>query len=624
MGTTTSKDDVVNDIASPADSEVNAKIKDHPLGGVVTDLEDSKVTGLAVLAGSNGSGLTGSTGELTKDSPLSSPARSKSSLPGFTHRIVACPRSRDSDVMVNLAMADLMAYLQVVANNTSNLPHTRRDDPEIARTVSTTLTVKEYARTSAAFIPSDARIICGSFTRYGRVWDLPRSDEINPADGAQEPGRSYGGACCNSMLKVLYDAESEEIPADQGQLLNENSLFDEDEDESAPKPFGSLVKGDVTPNKATVTWANLIQKMSEEMQQIGYAQLPTITSSRKFDLNDAFSLIPDNFDPKINKKRSLLIGCNYGDVRSAQLKASHDDIRSIKDYIINVHGFPESKEFMTVLLDDDEHDHPTHTNIIEAFKKLSEQSMPGDAVFVQFSGHGCRVLDSPTDAESQESYDEVLIPYDYDTKGMIRDTLVFKTLLAPMRYGVCLTCVLDCCDTGMVVDLPYSFTIEEEHLDKPAKLTMNENFSFVRFLKVVKNLYEASAFTQLGKTVGSALRVSSTEKEDMHITTDFMADEDLSVGGTLVTLGEQGENDDTIFNKICGGYKKSSGRRSKHEAVDDILDSRINFSDFDGSITKVKESQSLLEQVLSCTFAHKDDDLIDDFMRDDFTDDGTF
>jgi hypothetical protein len=329
-----------------------------------------------------------------------------------------------------------------------------------------------------------------------------------------------------------------------------------------------------------------------------------------------------------------------------------------------VHGFPESKEFMTVLLDDDEHDHPTHTNIIEAFKKLSEQSMPGDAVFVQFSGHGCRILDSPTDAESQESYDEVLIPYDYDTKGMIRDTLVFKTLLAPMRYGVCLTCVIDACDTGMVVDLPYSFTIEEEHLDKPAKvcsnrdqlkivislaslrfsiisqftpfstpmfslqLTMNEDFSFVRFLKVVKNLYEASTFTQLGKTVGSALRVSSTEKEDMHITKDFMADEDLSVGGTIVTLGGQDANEDAVFYGLptCGGYKKSSGR-SKREGVDDILDSRINFSDFDGSISKVKESQSLFEKVLNCTFAHKVDDLLDDFtVRDDtiFTDDGTF
>jgi len=34
---------------------------------------------------------------------------------------------------------------------------------------------------------------------------------------------------------------------------------------------------------------------------------------------------------------------------------------------------------------------------------------------------------------------------------------------------------------------------------------MNEDFSFVRFLKVVKTLYESSTFTQLGRTVGSAL-----------------------------------------------------------------------------------------------------------------------
>ena len=34
---------------------------------------------------------------------------------------------------------------------------------------------------------------------------------------------------------------------------------------------------------------------------------------------------------------------------------------------------------------------------------------------------------------------------------------------------------------------------------------MNEDFSFVRFLRVVKTLYESSTFTQLGRTVGSAL-----------------------------------------------------------------------------------------------------------------------
>ena len=94
----------------------------------------------------------------------------------------------DDQVHVNLAMADLMAYLQVVANNSNNLPLTRRDDPELGRTVSN-LTADEYARKSAAFIPSDVRVIGGAFTRYGRVWDLPTSEEFNACDGAQEPGK---------------------------------------------------------------------------------------------------------------------------------------------------------------------------------------------------------------------------------------------------------------------------------------------------------------------------------------------------------------------------------------------------------------------------------------------------
>lgn len=86
-----------------------------------------------------------------------------------------CSNVPDSRVTVNLAMADLMAYLQVVANNSSNLPMTRRDDPDLGRTVSN-LTSDDYAEKCAAFIPSDIRIISGSFTKYGRVWDLPTSD----------------------------------------------------------------------------------------------------------------------------------------------------------------------------------------------------------------------------------------------------------------------------------------------------------------------------------------------------------------------------------------------------------------------------------------------------------------
>lgn len=126
---------------------------------------------------------------------------------------------------------------------------------------------------------------------------------------------------------------------------------------------------------------------------------------------------------------------------------------------------------MTVLMDDDDHKHPTFLNITEAFKALSEESQPGDAVFVQFSGHGGRILDDDAQSEEQ-SYDEVMVPSDAKVSGFIRDTLIFKTLLAPMRYGVTVTIMVDCCDNGMAMDLPYSFTTKHEKRDSIAKVSI--------------------------------------------------------------------------------------------------------------------------------------------------------
>jgi hypothetical protein len=94
------------------------------------------------------------------------------------HRSTPSPRDirlRDDQIHVQMAMADLMAYLQVVANNSNHLPLTRRDDPELDRTVSA-LSAEDFARKSAAFVPADVRVLGGTFTRYGRVWDLPTSE----------------------------------------------------------------------------------------------------------------------------------------------------------------------------------------------------------------------------------------------------------------------------------------------------------------------------------------------------------------------------------------------------------------------------------------------------------------
>ena len=520
----------------------------------------------------------------------------------------------DDEVKVNLAMADLMAYLQVVANNSANLPLTRRDDPELPKTVSS-LTADEYARKSAAFIPADVRVIAGSFTKYGRVWDLPSSEEFNAVDGAHEPGRSYGGACANAMLKVLYDAANESTALGNGANGANDSLFDDDDEESLISSYGqhglsrdrtfqSLTLGDVA-TQSTLTWATLLRKMKAEIAEIEYAQAPTITSTRKFDLNEPFTLIPAGFDETVNKKRSLLIGCNYGNVHGAELKASHDDIRSIKDYIVNVHGFSETKGDMTVLLDDDSHKHPTHLNITESFKALSELSQPGDAVFVHFSGHGGRVLDD-------ESYDEVIVPSDFQTSGIIRDTLIFKTLLAPMRFGVTITILIDCCDTGMVFDLPYSWTTKTDRIETQAKLTLNDDFSFVRFLKVVKTLYDASTFTQLGRTVGSALHTNGDD-DDGYPTDAAETMDDETTKSNMGGTGEGGGH--TSFLSAFGACNNGDGASSINNKTKD----NKGRSTHDGeSISTPSKKQNFFEKVLGCTLIGDDDGSDDDetYTRD--------
>lgn len=507
---------------------------------------------------------------------------------------------KDDQIFVNLAMADLMAYLQVVANNSNNLPLTRRDDPELTRMVSN-LSSEEYARKSAAFIPADVRVIAGSFLKYGNVWDLPTSEEYVASDGAQEPGRSYGGACSNSMLKVLYDAASE-AATNVDDVNACDALFDDDDDESlATLPlarnstFASLdMNGQSNPS--TMTWAELLRKMKSEINDIEYCQAPTIGATRKFDLNQPFSLVPETFDKATGKKRSLLIGCNYNGIEGAELKASHDDVCSMKDYIVNVHGFAETDDMMTVLLDDDKHKSPTFMNIVEAFKSLSEQSQPGDAVFIQFSGHGGRILDSPIN-NNVESYDEIIVPSDYSTSGVIRDTLIFKTLLAPMRYGVSVTIVIDSCDTGMVLDLPYSWSTRYDKLDTVARMQQSENFSFVRFLKVVKTLYESSTFTQLGRTVGTALGQQPTVEESFD-----EEDQEKAITDKKDSTIERAKTEDvqgSSFLDLCTPKGKPS--RSGFGTVEN----------------NDRDALSLIEKMLGCNFLVHDID-------DDFSDGETF
>lgn len=130
------------------------------------------------------------------------------------------------------------------------------------------------------------------------------------------------------MLKVLYDSSTSAAGATAIESYD-NNLFDDDDDES----LHSLSKGDALDaiglrGEVSLSWADLLRKMKAEMNDMKFNQVPTLTSSKKLNVNEDFTLIPQSFNRSKGKTRSLLIGCNYNG--KCRLKASHDDIRSMK------------------------------------------------------------------------------------------------------------------------------------------------------------------------------------------------------------------------------------------------------------------------------------------------------
>lgn len=53
-----------------------------------------------------------------------------------------------------------------------------------------------------------------------------------------------------------------------------------------------------------------------------------------------------------------------------------------------------------------------------------------------------------------------MIPLDYETAGQIVDDDIHDLLVKSLPKGVRLTAILDCCHSGSVFDLPYTYTID--------------------------------------------------------------------------------------------------------------------------------------------------------------------
>jgi len=169
--------------------------------------------------------------------------------------------------------------------------------------------------------------------------------------------------------------------------------------------------------------------------------------------------------------------------KPGELAGCHNDVHNMKEYIKNCHGFEDDD--IVLLLDDGEHTRPTSVNILAAFKKLASEAKSGDACFVHYSGHGCSIRDD--DGDEGDGKDEALCPVDYQQAGVLRDDDVLEVLIAPLPKGVTMTCIMDCCHSGTILDLPYIFLADGEQQE----MTADPDFDFGPLLQMATSFASA-------------------------------------------------------------------------------------------------------------------------------------
>jgi len=283
---------------------------------------------------------------------------------------------------------------------------------------------------------ADVRMISGCKDSQTSI-ELYNVSEFCLPDPAGKPG----GACTAALLKVLYD----------------NCTAQDDD----------------------LTFVQVLEEMRDILADRELEQTPQLSGSRKIDLETPFAIVPEGSEDAT--KRALMIGINYVG-QDNELRGCHNDTLKMRDYLMDVCGFPE--ENITCYFDDGEHEPPTRDNILDAFKTLVEESEPGDVLFVHYAGHGGSVPDDNGDEE--DGMDEVLFPVDFMESGLIRDDDVYDCLVKPLPSGVTMFCLMDCCHSGSVLDLPYTFYAEQDC--SSYEMVENEKFQSDKFFGLVMSL----------------------------------------------------------------------------------------------------------------------------------------
>lgn len=94
----------------------------------------------------------------------------------------------------------------------------------------------------------------------------------------------------------------------------------------------------------------------------------------------------------------------------------------------------------------------TYAGIMDSLEKFVGSAAPGDALVVQYAGHGTQVEDLDGDEKKEDpndDLDEALVPYDYTSGRFVIDDDLAR-VFDRLPKGAGLTCFMDCCHSGTI------------------------------------------------------------------------------------------------------------------------------------------------------------------------------
>jgi hypothetical protein len=150
------------------------------------------------------------------------------------------------------------------------------------------------------------------------------------------------------------------------------------------------------------------------------------------------------------KRTAFLVGINYTGTEN-ELYGCINDTKNIEDLLKNKYNFTN-----VTMLNDETPEKPTKQNILKGLQTLLSNTAAGDTAFFMFSGHGTRTTDLNND--ENDGKDEVIIPIDaYSFDTCILDDELNKMIRNTLKPGAKLVALFDCCFSGTVLDLPYTY-----------------------------------------------------------------------------------------------------------------------------------------------------------------------